>query len=119
MKASEVVANTKTFVQAIGTVCRQVGSRFSDYVELAIPLVLKHAAHEDEELREQCLQACDSTVLKCGKEVSLHIPSITKVCLEYIAYAILSPSPTLKHYYPARYLESPCSLGIWKKELQF
>ena len=26
VKASEVVANTKTFVQAIGTVCGQVGS---------------------------------------------------------------------------------------------
>ena len=46
-----------------------------------VPLVLKYAQVEDDELREHCLQACENMVYKCGKEITPHIPTITKLCL--------------------------------------
>jgi cullin-associated NEDD8-dissociated protein 1 len=73
--------NTRTYIQAIGAVCRQAGHRFGNHVERVVPLVLKYAQVEDDELREHCLQACENMVYKCGKEISPHIPAITKLCL--------------------------------------
>ena len=64
-----------------GAVCRQAGHRFGDHVERVVPLVLKYAQVEDDELREHCLQACENMVYKCGKEITPHIPTITKLCL--------------------------------------
>ena len=49
-------------------------------------MVLKYAQVEDDELREHCLQACENMVYKCGKEITPHIPTITKLCLMYICY---------------------------------
>ena len=46
-----------------------------------VPLVLKYAQVEDDELREHCLQACENMVYKCGKEITPHIPTIQKMCL--------------------------------------
>jgi cullin-associated NEDD8-dissociated protein 1 len=85
-KASEVLAHTNTCIQAIGIICKQAGHRFRDHVNKIVPLIFKHASKEDEELREQCLQAFESIVSKCGKEASSHISDIIKICLEYIAY---------------------------------
>jgi len=78
--------NTRTYIQAIGAVCRQAGHRFGDHVERVVPMVLKYAHVEDDELREHCLQACENMVYKCGKEITPHIPTITKLCLTYICY---------------------------------
>ena len=72
--------------QAIGAVCRQAGHRFGDHVEKVVPMVLKYAQVEDDELREHCLQVCENMVYKCGKEISPHIPVITNLCLKYICY---------------------------------
>lgn len=79
--------NTRTYIQAVGAICRQAGHRFGDHVERVVPLVLKYAqVEEDDELREHCLQACENMVYKCGKEITPHIPTITKLCLMYICY---------------------------------
>jgi len=78
--------NTRTYIQAIGAVCRQAGHRFGDHVERVVPMVLKYAHVEDDELREHCLQACENMVYKCGKEITPHIPTITRLCLTYICY---------------------------------
>ena len=78
--------NTRTYIQAIGAVCRNAGHRFGDHVEKVVPIVLRLAAREDEEMREHCLQVCESMVYKCGKEITPHVASITNLCLEYICY---------------------------------
>ena len=64
-----------------GAVCRQAGHRFGGHVERVVPLVLKYAKVEDDELREHCLQACENMVYKCGKEITPHIPTIQQLCL--------------------------------------
>ena len=78
--------NTRTYIQAIGAVCRQAGHRFGPNVERVVPMVLQYAQVDDDELREHCLQACENMVYKCGKEITPHIPTITKLCLKYICY---------------------------------
>ena len=75
----------RTFLKCIiifsGAVCRQAGHRFGGHVERVVPLVLKYAKVEDDELREHCLQACENMVYKCGKEITPHIPTIQQLCL--------------------------------------
>lgn len=68
-KASEVLAHTNTCIQAIGIICKQAGHRFRDHVNKIVPLIFKHASKEDEELREQCLQAFESIVSNVGKKL--------------------------------------------------
>ncbi len=48
--------NTRTYIQAVGAICRQAGHRFGDHVPRVVPLVLKYALVEDDELREHCMQ---------------------------------------------------------------
>jgi len=83
---SAATLNTRTYIQAIGAVCRNAGHRFGDHVERVVAIVLRLATREDEEMREHCLQVCESMVYKCGKEVTPHLGSITQLCLDYICY---------------------------------
>ncbi len=53
--------NARTYIQAVGAICRQAGHRFGEHVEKVMPLVLSYAKVEDDELREHCLQACKHT----------------------------------------------------------
>ncbi|CAG2112251.1 unnamed protein product [Medioppia subpectinata] len=41
---------------------------------------------EGDELKEVCLQAFESFVRRCPKEISSHVPTITNVCLKYLSY---------------------------------
>ena len=54
------VQNTRTNIQAVGAICKQAGHRFGDHVEKVVPLVLGYAEKDDDEMREHCLQACES-----------------------------------------------------------
>jgi len=80
------ISLTRTYIQAIGSVCRMAGHRFGDHVERVMPLVMKYAEQEDDELKENVLQACEAMVCKCGSEMSTHIPGIMTLCLQYITY---------------------------------
>jgi len=86
LSQSSATSTTRTFIQALGAVCRQAGHRFGDHVERVMPLVMKYARQEDDELKEHVLQACEAMVSKCGSEISSHIPAIVNLCLEYITY---------------------------------
>jgi len=79
-------SSTRTYIQALGAVCRQAGHRFGDHVERVMPLVMQYARGEDDELKEHVLQACEAMVSKCGSEISPHIPAIVDLCLEYLTY---------------------------------
>ncbi|XP_040569539.1 cullin-associated NEDD8-dissociated protein 1 [Lepeophtheirus salmonis] len=86
LEGSTSTLNKRTYIQAVGAICRQAGHRFGDHVERVVPLVLEYAKEDDDELREHCLQDCENMIYKCGKEITPHIPIIMKLCLEYICY---------------------------------
>jgi len=55
---------------------RQAGHRIGEHLEKVIPLVVKFSRVEDDELREYCIQAFESFVRRCPKDVSPHIPNV-------------------------------------------
>lgn len=79
-------STTRTYIQCIAAISRQAGHRFGEHLERVMPLVVQYCRVEDDELREYCIQAFESFVRKCPKEISLHVPTIITICLEYLCY---------------------------------
>nr|CAG4651567.1 EOG090X00HY [Triops cancriformis] len=77
---------TRTYVQSIGAICCQAGHRFGEFVERAVPLIVRYVKVEDDELREHCLQALKAFIERCHKEMAPHVPTIVSLCLEFVCY---------------------------------
>ncbi|ORX91195.1 Cullin-associated NEDD8-dissociated protein 1 [Basidiobolus meristosporus CBS 931.73] len=77
---------SKTLIYCVGTVSRFSAQRLGKYLEEILPIVIVYAKEEDDELREYCLQALESLVLRCPTEITRYIPTIIDLCLEYIKY---------------------------------
>ncbi|PFX22174.1 Cullin-associated NEDD8-dissociated protein 1 [Stylophora pistillata] len=87
LKQNASHSTTRTFIQCIGAICRQAGHRVGEHLERIIPMIVQYSKVEnDDELREYCIQAFESFVCRCPKEVTTYIPKITELCLEFICY---------------------------------
>lgn len=87
LKQNASHSTTRTFIQCIGAICRQAGHRVGEHLERIIPMIVQYSRVEnDDELREYCIQAFESFVCRCPKEVTSYIPKITELCLEFICY---------------------------------
>mgnify|MGYP002803523298 FL=1 len=87
LKKNETHSTTRTYIQCMGSLCRQAGHRFGEHLERIIPLIVKYAKIDgDDELREYCIQAFESFVIRCPKEVTAHVSKITELCLEFICF---------------------------------
>ncbi|XP_033121634.1 cullin-associated NEDD8-dissociated protein 1-like isoform X2 [Anneissia japonica] len=81
------VSYTRTFIQCIGAICRHAGHRIGEHLERILPFTISFSKVEgDDELREYCIQAFESFVRRCPKEVSPHMNTIIQLCLEYLCY---------------------------------
>ncbi|KAJ8986273.1 hypothetical protein NQ317_009983 [Molorchus minor] len=76
----------RTYVQCIAAVCRQSGHKFGEHIERFVPLILQCSEVDDDELREFCLQAFESFINRCPKEITPNISSITDLCLKYMTF---------------------------------
>lgn len=88
-KASKApnVHTIRTYIQAIAAISRQAGHRFGEHLVKVMPLVTSFGdSFSDDELKEYCLQALESFVRKCPKEIKPYIPEITKLSLKYLCY---------------------------------
>ncbi|GIY90141.1 cullin-associated NEDD8-dissociated protein 1 [Caerostris darwini] len=79
-------STTRTHIQAIAAISRQAGHRFGEHLERVMPIIVQYCAVEDDELREYCLHAFESFIRRCPKEISPHVSTIVKLCLEYLCY---------------------------------
>lgn len=79
-------STTRTYIQCVGAISRQAGSRFGDYLDKMVPMIVTFCKTDDDELTEFCLQAFESFVRRCPKEVSEFIPDIISICLRYICH---------------------------------
>ncbi|XP_013370967.1 PREDICTED: cullin-associated NEDD8-dissociated protein 2 isoform X1 [Chinchilla lanigera] len=79
-------AALRTLVQCVGSVGRQAGHRLGPHLDRLVPLLEEFCGLEDDELRESCLQACEAFLRKCPKEMGPHVPSVTKLCLQYLKH---------------------------------
>ncbi|KAF4529720.1 hypothetical protein B566_EDAN015349 [Ephemera danica] len=80
LSANASASTTRTYIH------RQAGHRFGEHVERMVPLIERYSREDDDELREFCLQAFEAVVQRCPKEVTPHIQTIVKLCLEYVTY---------------------------------
>lgn len=83
---SPSVSDLRTYIQCIAAISRQAGHRFGEHLERAMLPILRFCELEDDELKEFCIQAFDSFVRRCPKEITPHTATITKICLHYLCY---------------------------------
>ncbi|XP_074579809.1 cullin-associated NEDD8-dissociated protein 1 [Curcuma longa] len=79
----------RTNIQMIGALSRSVGYRFGPHLGESVPLLInycKSASESDEELREYSLQALESFLLRCPRDISPYCDNILNLTLEYLSY---------------------------------
>jgi cullin-associated NEDD8-dissociated protein 1 len=79
----------RTNIQMIGALSRSVGYRFGPHLNETVPLLIsycRNASEADEELREYSLQALESFVLRCARDVAIYCDAILELALEYLSY---------------------------------
>uniref|UniRef100_A0A4W5JMC8 Cullin-associated and neddylation-dissociated 1 n=1 Tax=Hucho hucho TaxID=62062 RepID=A0A4W5JMC8_9TELE len=86
LSRNDSMSTTRTYIQCIAAISRQAGHRIGEYLEKIIPLVVKFCNLEDDELREYCIQAFESFVRRCPKEVYPHVGTVISICLKYLTY---------------------------------
>ncbi|CAH2045730.1 unnamed protein product, partial [Thlaspi arvense] len=80
---------TRTNIQMIGALSRAVGYRFGIHLGNTVPVLINYctsASENDEELREYSLQALESFLLRCPRDISPFCDEILNLTLEYISY---------------------------------
>jgi cullin-associated NEDD8-dissociated protein 1 len=76
----------RTYIQCVAAVSRQAGHRFGHHLAKLNQLVVRFVRCDDDELREYCIQAMESFVRKCPKEVTEFLPQIISISLEYLCH---------------------------------
>lgn len=79
----------RTNIQMIGAFSRAVGYRFGPHLAEAVPILISYcenASEIDDELRENSLQALESFVLRCAREVTPYCEMILDLSLKYLSY---------------------------------
>uniref|UniRef100_A0A166GKY0 TATA-binding protein interacting (TIP20) domain-containing protein n=1 Tax=Daucus carota subsp. sativus TaxID=79200 RepID=A0A166GKY0_DAUCS len=79
----------RTNIQMIGALSRAVGYRFGTHLGDTIPVLInycKSASENDEELREYSLQALESFLLRCPRDISSYCDEILDLNLEFLSY---------------------------------
>lgn len=76
----------RTYIQCLASICRQAGYRLCNHIDRVMVLLVEYSRCDDDELREFCLQACEAFVYRCPEAIAEHIPTIVKLCLNYLTY---------------------------------
>ncbi|KAL2339325.1 hypothetical protein Fmac_013771 [Flemingia macrophylla] len=79
----------RTNIQMIGALSRAVGYRFGPHLGETVPVLIDYctiASENDEELREYSLQALESFLLRCPRDISVYCDEILHLTLEYLSY---------------------------------
>ncbi|KAJ8618736.1 hypothetical protein MRB53_014922 [Persea americana] len=80
---------TRTNIQMIGALSRAVGYRFGPHLGDTVPLLINYctsASEVDEELREYSLQALESFLLRCARDIASYCDDILHLTLEFLSY---------------------------------
>ncbi|KAI9208792.1 Cullin-associated NEDD8-dissociated protein 1 [Polychytrium aggregatum] len=76
----------RTFVGCVGTLSRYDPQRLGPHLSTFVPIILQFIQHDDEDLREVCLQTLESFVLRCPSEITDFLPDVISTALVNIKY---------------------------------
>uniref|UniRef100_A0A0N5AZJ8 TIP120 domain-containing protein n=1 Tax=Syphacia muris TaxID=451379 RepID=A0A0N5AZJ8_9BILA len=72
--------HVRTLVQTTQYICKCTGNRFSPYLQQLVPVILRYTLEcNDDELQESCIQAFDSFLYRCPKDMSVYVPKIVEL----------------------------------------
>lgn len=77
-------------LQCLGCVSRQAGHRVGPYLEHVIPSIMNFCDVDDDELKEYCIQAFESFILKSPKEITPYVPQVCTCLVSVIAVYIIA-----------------------------
>eukprot|EP00929_Paragymnodinium_shiwhaense_P075115 TRINITY_DN3840_c0_g2_i1.p1 TRINITY_DN3840_c0_g2~~TRINITY_DN3840_c0_g2_i1.p1 ORF type:complete len:1278 (-),score=399.72 TRINITY_DN3840_c0_g2_i1:105-3938(-) len=99
VRSAGTKAEKQKYIQCISTVSRNVGFRIGGHLREIAPLLLQIVnqatsydesmdgeSEKDHEVVENCLNAFESFVLRCSKEMSPHLEELCALMLTLIAY---------------------------------
>ncbi|ORZ05672.1 armadillo-type protein [Lobosporangium transversale] len=76
----------RTYIQATGTISRSNAPRFGKFLSGVAPSVIKYSELDDDELRENSLQALEAFVLRCPTEITPYIDTIIDLGLKFLRH---------------------------------
>ncbi|CAF0936113.1 unnamed protein product [Didymodactylos carnosus] len=84
---------TKTYIQALTSICRLASQRLSDHMRDVIEITIYYIDNgsnsqqqHDDELIEFSLQAIETYLKRCPKETNEYVAKLINLCLRYIKY---------------------------------
>lgn len=99
VRSATTKADKQKYIQCISTVSRNVGFRIGSHLRDIAPLFLQIVnqsteqdvnmdgeSEKDHEVVENCLNAFESLVLRCSKEVTPHLEELCSAILHLISY---------------------------------
>nr|CAD2136226.1 unnamed protein product [Meloidogyne enterolobii] len=86
-KSNVDLGTLKTFVLASITTCRVSSVRITPFIPKIMSLLIqKCRTVDDDELRENCLQAFESFIFRCTNDMEDYVGEISSICTEFISY---------------------------------
>uniref|UniRef100_A0A0R3RXJ3 TIP120 domain-containing protein n=1 Tax=Elaeophora elaphi TaxID=1147741 RepID=A0A0R3RXJ3_9BILA len=77
----------RTMVQTCQSICKTTSRRFVKHLSRLVPVLVDYTvATEDDELRESCIQAFETFVYRCPREITPFISHIVKVAVDYLKH---------------------------------
>lgn len=67
---------TKTYIQCLSAISRTAGHRIGQKLDSIVPLIVFYCSSSDEEIVEYSLQAFESFVRRCPKEITPFIKQV-------------------------------------------
>lgn len=77
---------SRVYINCLTSICKQSGTRLSAHIPVLFDLVLVNIEHNDDDLKEACLQALEAFVLKCSNVMQEFIRKIVQLSLKYLTY---------------------------------
>eukprot|EP00842_Homolaphlyctis_polyrhiza_P001883 jgi/Hompol1/2696/HPOL_003002-RA len=75
-----------SLISCTAALARHSPARFAPFLKELLPLIIEYAELEDDDLREQCLQAVETFALRCPSAVNSNMTAIIKLGMDYIKY---------------------------------
>ncbi|MFH4982023.1 hypothetical protein AB6A40_008732 [Gnathostoma spinigerum] len=77
---------TRTCVLTLQNICKCTGGRFAPHLAQVVPILMQYCESQDDELCESCIQAFESFIFRCPKDIAPFVEGIVKVAQKFLKY---------------------------------